>query len=203
MSDEDAKSWVYAGGIPYELSEGDIVCVFSQYGEILEISLSRDKETGKSRGFGFLKYEDPRSCELAVDNLNGAAIVGRRIKVSFANNVKALKSKKPAIVAPSEAKSLPRVEKQDYNEFRERHQDSPSPSLPPRRHERSKHSHRESSEKRHKSKHRDSTSPKRHKSSSSKHSHRDSKGKRHKSKHHSHSRSPRRDSKHRKHSKHK
>lgn len=202
MSDDDTKSWIYAGGIPYELTEGDIVCVFSQYGEILEISLSRDRETGKSRGFCFLKYEDPRSCELAVDNLNGAAIVGRKIKVSFANNVNALKAKKPAIVAPTEIKMLPAIEP-NKEEFEHKHSDkrqqnSPSPSPSSRRHKRSKHSHRESREKRHKSRHRDSPSTRRHKSS--KRSHKDSKGERHKSKHHSHTRSPRRKSmKHRRH----
>lgn len=103
MSDE-TKSWIYAGGLPYELTEGDIICVFSQYGELDEISLSRDRETGKSRGFCFLKYEDHRSCELAVDNLNEAVIVGRRIKVSYANNVSAIKSRKTVNVAPKPEK---------------------------------------------------------------------------------------------------
>jgi RNA-binding motif protein, X-linked 2 len=41
----------------------------------------RDKETGKSRGFAFLKYEDQRSTDLAVDNLGGAVIMGRTLKV--------------------------------------------------------------------------------------------------------------------------
>lgn len=110
MSDEDAKSWIYAGGIPYELTEGDIICVFSQYGEIFEISLSRDKETGKSRGFCFIKYEDPRSCELAVDNLHGATIVGRKIKVSYANNTNAVRARKPAFIAPQEGSKIPMVD---------------------------------------------------------------------------------------------
>lgn len=79
---EETGSWIYAGGLPYELTEGDLICVFSQYGEVLEINLSRDKATGKSRGFCFIKYEDPRSCELAVDNFNETVLVGRRIKVA-------------------------------------------------------------------------------------------------------------------------
>lgn len=41
----------------------------------------RDKETGKSKGFAFLKYEDQRSTDLAVDNLGGATIMGRVLKV--------------------------------------------------------------------------------------------------------------------------
>ncbi|KAF8429192.1 U2 snRNP component IST3 [Tirmania nivea] len=86
----DAASWhadyadtayIYIGGLPYELSEGDIISIFSQYGEPVHCNLIRDKETGKSRGFAFLKYEDQRSTNLAVDNFSGANILGRKISV--------------------------------------------------------------------------------------------------------------------------
>jgi RNA-binding motif X-linked protein 2 len=43
----------------------------SQFGEIEDIHLVREEDTGKSRGFAFLKYEDARSCVLAVDNFIG------------------------------------------------------------------------------------------------------------------------------------
>lgn len=55
--------------------------IFSQYGEPTYINLMRDKETGKSRGFAFLKYEDQRSTDLAVDNLGGSVIMGRTLNV--------------------------------------------------------------------------------------------------------------------------
>ncbi|KAI9845755.1 MAG: hypothetical protein M1837_004588 [Sclerophora amabilis] len=74
-------AWVYVGGLPFDLSEGDIVTIFSQFGEPVHVNLVRDKETGKSRGFAFLKYEDQRSTDLAVDNLGGATIMGRILKV--------------------------------------------------------------------------------------------------------------------------
>ena len=45
------------------------------------LNLVRDKETGKSKGFAFLKYEDQRSCDLAVDNLGGAEVLGRILSV--------------------------------------------------------------------------------------------------------------------------
>jgi RNA-binding motif X-linked protein 2 len=69
------SSWVFVGGLPYDLSEGDIICVFSQYGEIVNINLIRDKKTGKQKGFCFLCYEDQRSTVLAVDNLNGIKVI--------------------------------------------------------------------------------------------------------------------------------
>ncbi|EGP92384.1 uncharacterized protein MYCGRDRAFT_107156 [Zymoseptoria tritici IPO323] len=74
-------AYLYIGGLPFELSEGDILTIFSQYGNPVHINLVRDKETGKSRGFCFLKYEDQRSCDLAVDNLSGAGVMGKVLSV--------------------------------------------------------------------------------------------------------------------------
>ncbi|KAL1974600.1 hypothetical protein VTN31DRAFT_4804 [Thermomyces dupontii] len=74
-------AYIYIGGLPYELSEGDIITIFSQYGEPVHVNLVRDKETGKSKGFAFLKYEDQRSTDLAVDNLCGATVLGRVLRV--------------------------------------------------------------------------------------------------------------------------
>lgn len=72
------SAWIFVGGLPYELSEGDVLCVFSQYGEIVNINLVRDKLSGKQKGFCFICYENQLSTVLAVDNLNG-------IKVSILN----------------------------------------------------------------------------------------------------------------------
>uniref|UniRef100_A0A8C1V9Y2 RNA binding motif protein X-linked 2 n=1 Tax=Cyprinus carpio TaxID=7962 RepID=A0A8C1V9Y2_CYPCA len=70
---KDSVSWhsVYKdSGIPYELTEGDIIY----------------KKTGKSKGFCFLCYEDQRSTILAVDNFNGIKIKGRTIRVDHVVN---------------------------------------------------------------------------------------------------------------------
>jgi len=97
-----ASAWVYVGNLPLQLTEGDIICVMSQFGEVRsdcscgcdsdswapahivlitllhtqveDINLAREENTGKSRGFAFLKYEDARSCVLAVDNLTGSKV---------------------------------------------------------------------------------------------------------------------------------
>ncbi|KAF1319363.1 U2 snrnp component ist3, partial [Globisporangium splendens] len=75
------SAWVYVGGLPFELSEGDVLCVLSQFGEIEDLNLVRDAKTGKSKGFAFVKYENQRSTVLAVDNMNGARILERVIRV--------------------------------------------------------------------------------------------------------------------------
>ncbi|KAI1622610.1 RNA binding domain protein [Exophiala viscosa] len=74
-------AYIYVGGLNPDLTEGDVVTIFSQFGNPTHLNLIRDKETGKSKGFAFLKYEDQRSCDLAVDNLTGADVVGRLLRV--------------------------------------------------------------------------------------------------------------------------
>uniref|UniRef100_A0A8C3ME23 Uncharacterized protein n=2 Tax=Passeriformes TaxID=9126 RepID=A0A8C3ME23_GEOPR len=80
------SAWIFVGGLHYALTEGDVICVFSQYGEVVNINLVRDKKTGKSKGFCFLCYEDQRSTILAVDNFNGIKIKGRTIRVDHVAN---------------------------------------------------------------------------------------------------------------------
>lgn len=65
-----------------------MITIFSQYGEPVDVNLPRDKQTGKTRGFGFLMYEDQRSTVLAVDNLNGAKVLGRTLRVDHVTKYK-------------------------------------------------------------------------------------------------------------------
>jgi RNA-binding motif protein, X-linked 2 len=75
------SAYIYIGGIDYDLSEGDLVRVFSQYGEVVDIHIVRDEATGASKGFCYLAYEDQRSTNLAVDNFNGIKLGDRLISV--------------------------------------------------------------------------------------------------------------------------
>ena len=71
--------WIYVGNLDTVLTEGDIICVLSQWGEIDDLHLVRDNDTGVSKGFAFCKYSDPRSCILADDNFIGIQLCGRSI----------------------------------------------------------------------------------------------------------------------------
>ncbi|KAJ9146790.1 hypothetical protein P3X46_029017 [Hevea brasiliensis] len=82
------SAYVFVGGIPFDLTEGDLLAVFAQYGEIVDVNLVRDKDTGKSKGFAFIAYEDQRSTNLAVDNLNGAEVAGRIVRVDHVTKYK-------------------------------------------------------------------------------------------------------------------
>ncbi|EJD43589.1 hypothetical protein AURDEDRAFT_185479 [Auricularia subglabra TFB-10046 SS5] len=87
------SAYVYIGNLPRDLTEGDVITIMSQYGEVMDVNLPRDKQTGKIRGFGFLMYEDQRSTVLAVDNLNGAKVLDRTIRVDHVSDYKQPKEK--------------------------------------------------------------------------------------------------------------
>lgn len=75
------SAWVFIGGLHADLCEGDVICVASQWGEVEDINLCRDKVTNKSLGYGFIKFCDQRSTILIVDNLNGCQLLGRTLRV--------------------------------------------------------------------------------------------------------------------------
>ncbi|KAK1383814.1 Zinc finger CCCH domain-containing protein 42 [Heracleum sosnowskyi] len=65
------SAYVYVGRIPFELTEGDLLAVFAQYWDIVDVNLVRDKGTGKSKGYAFVAYEDQRSTNLIGECTRG------------------------------------------------------------------------------------------------------------------------------------
>ena len=59
----------------------------------MDVNLPRDKESGKTRGFGFLMYEDQQSTILTVDNLNGAKVADQTLRMDHVKNYKQPKTK--------------------------------------------------------------------------------------------------------------
>ncbi|KAJ6615613.1 hypothetical protein B0H10DRAFT_1801130, partial [Mycena sp. CBHHK59/15] len=87
------SAYIFVGGLPFDLTEGDVITIFSQYGEVMDLNMPRDKETGKRRGFAFLMYEDQRSTILAVDNLNGATVLEKTLRVDHVKDYKQPRTK--------------------------------------------------------------------------------------------------------------
>jgi len=58
---------------------------FSEYGSVTDSIVMRDRETGRSRGFGFVTYATSEEADVAISNLNDQELDGRRIKVNAAN----------------------------------------------------------------------------------------------------------------------
>jgi RNA-binding motif X-linked protein 2 len=82
------SAYVYIGNLDPRLTEGDIITVFSQFGDIVDINLARDKESGKSMGFCFLAYENQKSTILAIDNMVGYSLLGRPVRIDHVLNYK-------------------------------------------------------------------------------------------------------------------
>ena len=66
---------LYVGNLPFSFSETDLSQAFAQYGSIDEVRLITDRETGRSRGFGFVTFADQSAAESALQ-MNGAAVPG-------------------------------------------------------------------------------------------------------------------------------
>ena len=75
------SAYIYVGNLDLRLTEGDVVTVFSQFGDIVDVNLSRDKVTGKSMGFGFIAFENQKSTVLAIDNMIGFSLLGKPLSV--------------------------------------------------------------------------------------------------------------------------
>ena len=75
---------LYAGNLPFKLTQKDIEDTFSQFREVDSVKLVIDKDTRRSKGFAFIEMTDPASAKDAMQALNGSALNGRTIKVSIA-----------------------------------------------------------------------------------------------------------------------
>jgi RNA recognition motif-containing protein len=79
---------IFVGSLPYKVEEADLQELFEAYGEVGSVKIITDRETGRSKGFGFIEMTDDESAQKAIDGLNGTEIGGRTIAVSQAEERK-------------------------------------------------------------------------------------------------------------------
>jgi RNA recognition motif-containing protein len=79
---------IFAGSLPFSLEEADLKELFEAYGEVSTVKLINDRETGRSKGFGFVEMPDDESAQKAIEALNGMSVKGRNIAVSQAEEKK-------------------------------------------------------------------------------------------------------------------
>ena len=75
---------LFVGGISWGLSWQDLKDAFKEHGEVVHAKIIMDRETGKSRGFGFVEFESIEDASAAKEAMDGAELDGREIKVDFA-----------------------------------------------------------------------------------------------------------------------
>ena len=78
---------LYVGNLNYQTTEEELEELFSQYGEIKEIILIKDRETGRPKGFGFITFETEEAMQAALEK-NGEDVKGRNIRVNKAEERK-------------------------------------------------------------------------------------------------------------------
>ena len=75
---------IFVGGLNWNTTEPDLKNLFSEFGDVTSVRIILDRETGRSRGFGFIEIENPVDAETAVKKLDGYHLDHRYIKVSKA-----------------------------------------------------------------------------------------------------------------------
>jgi RNA recognition motif-containing protein len=75
---------IYVGNLAYQTTSEDLEQLFSQSGEVESAVVIQDRETGRSRGFGFVEMVNPEEGEAAIEALNGADFQGRSLTVNEA-----------------------------------------------------------------------------------------------------------------------
>ena len=75
---------LYVGNLPYSVSDQDLRTLFEQAGTVTDAAVITDRETGRSKGFGFVEMDTPEEATKAISELNGHEINNRQIQVSEA-----------------------------------------------------------------------------------------------------------------------
>jgi RNA recognition motif-containing protein len=75
---------LYVGGLPYHTTEQDLIDLFEQVGHVTEVSVITDRDTGRSKGFGFVEMSDEQAARTAIERLNGTLLGNRTITVNQA-----------------------------------------------------------------------------------------------------------------------
>ncbi|MDP6063662.1 MAG: RNA-binding protein [SAR202 cluster bacterium] len=75
---------IYVGNLPFEVDDTELERTFTVYGEVSSARVIQDRESGRSRGFGFVEMSDNSEAEAAIQALNGKDFNGRPLTVNEA-----------------------------------------------------------------------------------------------------------------------
>ena len=75
---------LFVGGLSWGTGREELEQAFAQFGELLEVTVVTDRETGRSRGFGFVSFANEEDAERAIQEMNGTNLDGRTIRVDKA-----------------------------------------------------------------------------------------------------------------------
>lgn len=82
------NSKLYVGNLPFQTTDADLEALFAQHGTVAQANVITDRETGRSRGFGFVTFEEAADAQAAQAALDGQDFNGRALKVNEAQDKK-------------------------------------------------------------------------------------------------------------------
>ena len=75
---------LYVGNLTFNTNSGDLKQLFAEYGEVTRAQVIEDRDSGRSRGFGFVEMSTSEGAKAAIEGLNGRNIDGRDLTVNVA-----------------------------------------------------------------------------------------------------------------------
>ena len=75
---------IYVGNLPYSIGNEQLAQIFGAYGDVVEASVVMDRDSGQSKGFGFVEMAEDAAARNAIASLNGTTLDNRTIRVSEA-----------------------------------------------------------------------------------------------------------------------
>lgn len=75
---------IYVGNLPFTTDSNELESLFAEYGAVVRAQVISDRETGRSRGFGFVEMANDDEAQNAIEELNGREIDGRQLRVNVA-----------------------------------------------------------------------------------------------------------------------
>ncbi len=77
---------LFVGGLSWDTTDEGLKAAFDRFGAIVEAKVVQDRDTGRSRGFGFVTFEEDAAGAAATEEMNGAELDGRNIRVDGAHD---------------------------------------------------------------------------------------------------------------------
>lgn len=103
---------LFITGLPYDVDDQELKELFEEFGEVISAKVTLDRETGKSRGFGFVTMPDNNASKIAMQELSNSTLDGKRLTVKIAEE---RKSKTKSFRANREAGRNKKDNHKDHN----------------------------------------------------------------------------------------
>ncbi len=75
---------LFVGNLSWDATDNDLKEIFSKFGELSEVTVLRERDTNRSKGFGFVTFTNDKEAETAINEMNGKELMGRALTVNEA-----------------------------------------------------------------------------------------------------------------------